>query len=71
MVAGDLDHIVMKAIDKDRARRYASAAELAADMQRYLTNDPVEARLRAPCTGCGSWLANIAAQPPCLAWLLV
>ncbi len=44
LVVGDLDHIVMKAINKDRGRRYASANELAADMHRYLSDDPVEAR---------------------------
>jgi len=42
-VRGDLDWIVMKAIDKDRTRRYASAAELAADLGRHLANEPVRA----------------------------
>ena len=41
---GDLDWIVMKALDKDRTRRYASAAEFAADIRRYLTDQPVAAR---------------------------
>ena len=40
---GDLDWIVMKALEKDRSRRYGSASELAADVGRYLTNEPVEA----------------------------
>jgi non-specific serine/threonine protein kinase/serine/threonine-protein kinase len=40
-LAGDLDWIVMKAIDKDRMRRYASASEFAADIQRHLSNEPV------------------------------
>jgi len=40
-IAGDLDWIVLKAIDKDPARRYASASELAADVQRYLRAEPV------------------------------
>jgi non-specific serine/threonine protein kinase/serine/threonine-protein kinase len=38
---GDVDWIIMKAIDKDRARRYASASDLAADIQRHLRNEPV------------------------------
>jgi non-specific serine/threonine protein kinase/serine/threonine-protein kinase len=40
---GDLDWIVMKALDKDRTRRYASPADLAADVRRHLRNEPVEA----------------------------
>lgn len=43
-VSGDLDWVVMKAIDSERTRRYASAAELAADLRRYLAHDPVIAR---------------------------
>jgi non-specific serine/threonine protein kinase/serine/threonine-protein kinase len=38
---GDLDWIVMKAIEKDRARRYVSAHELAEDVRRHLANLPV------------------------------
>ena len=41
---GDLDWITLKAMDKDRTRRYASASELAADIQRHLGDDPVVAR---------------------------
>ena len=40
---GDLDSITLKAMDKDRTRRYASASELAADIQRHLDDDPVVA----------------------------
>jgi serine/threonine protein kinase/tetratricopeptide (TPR) repeat protein len=40
-LSGDLNWIVMKAIEKDRGRRYASASELAADIQRYLDDQPV------------------------------
>lgn len=47
MLQGDLDDIVMKAVEKDRARRYASVAALSADVRRYLQNEPVEA---APST---------------------
>jgi serine/threonine protein kinase/tetratricopeptide (TPR) repeat protein len=38
---GDLDWIVMKALEKDRARRYESPAELARDIERYLAHEPV------------------------------
>jgi tetratricopeptide (TPR) repeat protein len=38
---GELDWIVMKAIEKDRARRYETASALAADVRRYLDGEPV------------------------------
>jgi tetratricopeptide (TPR) repeat protein len=38
---GDLDAIALKALEKDRARRYGSATEFAADVGRYLRNEPV------------------------------
>ena len=40
---GDLDWIVMKALEKDRTRRYGSPSNLADDVGRYLRNQPVEA----------------------------
>ena len=40
----DLDWIVMKALEKDRTRRYETASALAMDVQRFLQNEPVEAR---------------------------
>ncbi|TMB88155.1 MAG: serine/threonine protein kinase [Chloroflexi bacterium] len=43
-VAGDLDWIVLKAMEKDRTRRYDSAAALAADVRRHLDSEPVLAR---------------------------
>jgi serine/threonine protein kinase len=43
-VKGDLDWIVMKALEKDRSRRYETASEFAADVQRFLSEEPVEAR---------------------------
>ncbi|HEV3117378.1 MAG TPA: protein kinase [Gemmataceae bacterium] len=43
MVRGELDWIVMKALDKNRSRRYATANGLARDIERYLKNEPVEA----------------------------
>ena len=38
---GDLDWITLKAVEKDRARRYSSASELAADVRRHLADQPV------------------------------
>jgi serine/threonine protein kinase len=43
-VRGDLDWIAIKALEKDRSRRYESATELAADLKRYLANQPIAAR---------------------------
>src|SRR5438105_12556128 len=40
---GELDWIVMKALDKDRNRRYESASAFAGDVQRYLAGEPVQA----------------------------
>ena len=40
---GELDWIVMKALEKDRNRRYETANGLAADIQRYLDDEPVQA----------------------------
>jgi len=44
LLRGDLDWIVMKALEKDRTRRFETASALAKDVQRYLRNEPVEAR---------------------------
>jgi non-specific serine/threonine protein kinase/serine/threonine-protein kinase len=41
---GDLDAITLKALEKDRARRYGTPSEVAADIGRYLRNEPVVAR---------------------------
>jgi serine/threonine protein kinase len=43
LVRGELDWIVMKALEKDRARRYETANGLARDIERYLHDEPVEA----------------------------
>ena len=40
---GDLDWIIMKALEKDRSRRYESAAAFAGDIGRHLNDEPVEA----------------------------
>ena len=43
LARGELDWIAMKALEKDRARRYQTANALARDVQRYLADEPVEA----------------------------
>jgi serine/threonine protein kinase len=43
LVRGELDWIVMKALDKDRSRRYETADEFARDIHHYLDDEPVEA----------------------------
>jgi serine/threonine protein kinase/tetratricopeptide (TPR) repeat protein len=43
LVRGELDWIVLKALEKDRNRRYQTASGIARDIQRYLNDEPVEA----------------------------
>ncbi|MBI3469715.1 MAG: serine/threonine protein kinase, partial [Planctomycetes bacterium] len=43
-VCGDLDWIVMKALEKDRSRRYETVSALARDIERHLNDQPIEAR---------------------------
>ena len=43
-VRGDLDWIAMKALEKDRTRRYETANGMALDVERYLANEPISAR---------------------------
>jgi serine/threonine-protein kinase len=43
LIRGELDWIVMKALEKDRNRRYETASAFAADVQRYLHDEPVQA----------------------------
>jgi tetratricopeptide (TPR) repeat protein len=43
LIRGELDWIVMKALEKDRNRRYETASSLAMDVQRYLADEPVQA----------------------------
>jgi eukaryotic-like serine/threonine-protein kinase len=47
LVRGELDWIVMKALEKDRGRRYQTAIDFATDVQRYLAGEPV---LAAPAS---------------------
>jgi WD40 repeat protein/serine/threonine protein kinase len=49
LLRGELDWVVMKCLEKQRDRRYETASALARDVQRYLADEPVEAR--PPSTG--------------------
>ena len=44
LVKGDLDWIVMKALEKDRSRRYDTASAFAADVRHFLAEEPINAR---------------------------
>ena len=44
LVRGDLDWIAMKALEKNRTRRYENASAFAADVQRFLAHEPILAR---------------------------
>ncbi|MEM8735078.1 MAG: serine/threonine-protein kinase, partial [Planctomycetota bacterium] len=46
-IRGDLDSIVLKALEKDRGDRYATANEFAEDIERYLNKEPILARPRS------------------------
>ena len=66
-VRGDLDWIVLRALEKDRNQRYASVAEFAADIRRYQANEPVLAsppsalyRLKKLVARHQAWAAAIA-----------
>lgn len=49
---GDLDTIVTKAIERDPARRYGSAASLASDIRRFLRDEPITARPASAAYRC-------------------
>ena len=53
---GDLDWITVKALEKDRSRRYGTPTELANDVRRYLDHEPVEARPRNLAYQAGKYI---------------
>lgn len=57
-LAGDLDTIVLKAIKKDPAERYATADELLRELQRYLHGEPVHARPDSVSYRCRKFVAR-------------
>ncbi|MBE7458272.1 MAG: serine/threonine protein kinase [Planctomycetia bacterium] len=74
---GDLDAIILKALEKNRAHRYASAAHLEDDVRRYLSGEPTTARPPTWRTRTVRWMrkhpklatAAIAFSAGVLAWI--
>ena len=62
LVRGELDWIVMKALEKDRTRRYETAIGLARDIQRYLDDEVVEARPPSPGYRIGKFVRRHKGQ---------
>jgi hypothetical protein len=55
---GDVELIVLKALEKDRTKRYQSAAGLAEDIRRYLRGEPTQARAPTAWTRSVRWVAR-------------
>ncbi|MBO9717947.1 MAG: protein kinase [Pseudoxanthomonas sp.] len=55
---GDLDNIVLRALRRDPAQRYSSVEALAADLQRHLAGQPVQARAPSPGYRLGKYLSR-------------
>jgi len=58
MLHGDLNWIVMKALEKDRGRRYATAADFGQDVQRYLAEERIEARRPSIRARLAKWVCR-------------
>jgi tetratricopeptide (TPR) repeat protein len=56
LLAGDLSAILFKSLDSDSAQRYATVAELSAEIDRYLQGMPVEAHLQTPWYRAGKFI---------------
>ncbi len=54
-VRGDIDWILLKCLEKDRSRRYASVDALAADLRRFLAHEPIQARPPGPHDRFRKW----------------
>ena len=73
-VPRDLDAIVQKCLHKDRSRRYATAADLAADLRRFLAGEPITARPVGELEKAWKWVKRnpvVAAMTAAIVLLLV
>jgi len=68
---GDLDAIALKALEKERVRRYATPSELAADIGRYLRHEPVWARPASAAYRSGKYVRRHRVGVAVAAGLLV
>ena len=57
-VARDVETIALKALEKDREQRYASTADLAQDIRRYLNREPIEAKPPTAWTRAVHWVTR-------------
>jgi hypothetical protein len=64
LIRGDLDWIVMKTLEKDRNRRYETATGLAADISRFLYNEPILARPPSTLYRFGKLVRRSSIRPP-------
>ena len=68
---GDVDAILLKALEKDPARRYASAADLVQDIRRHLAGDPIEARRPSWTTSLARWMVRHSITATAMACVLI
>ncbi len=69
-VPRDLDTICLKCLEKDPARRYATAGELAADLERFLNHEPIQARPLSRLERGLRWARRRPARAAALAGIL-